>query len=361
MNQKYFEIILLVVLCTGCGVQVDVKGAGTPAALIITSTLPPSLTPPPSQTPLPPPPQPTVVPVEGVASTQVNVRSEPSTASEVLGILPPESRVQIIGKDPGENWWQIQYPPGRDGKAWVAVEFIRKSETGEVPVVGGDEGNPQSGVTAIIQQQLNIRSGPGTDFNSVGTLNPQDVVNLTGKDENSVWLQIEFTAGPEGKGWINAAFVQVTGIENLPIVTSGNVIVGTGTPTNIPPLSAPTVIPAPADGDSAVSPAVNITLSASGTSLFQYSSDVSSPDGDTEDWIQFTTFTQITLIELDCSGSESYVAELLQNNSVTQTLVCEKIILVSTSPDAVYAVHFQSSPTGGLQYTRFTLRVESVP
>jgi len=340
---------------------VDVLEEATPTDLILTATLPPTLTPPPSQTPLPPLPTPTVDPVEGVASTQVNVRAEPSTASEVLGVLPPNSRVQIIGKDPGDNWWQIQYPPGRDGKAWVAVEFVRMAETGEIPVIGAEEANQNTGVFGLILQQINIRSGPGTTFDSIGTLKAQDSVTVTGKDANGAWFQINFESGLDGKGWVNAAFVQANGVENLPIVTSANVIVGTGTPTTIPLPLSPTIIPAPVDGDSVVAPAVNITLSSTGTQSFQYSSDVSSPDGDNDDWIQFTTFTQITLVELDCSGSESYIVEILQNNSVMQNLVCGKIILIHTSPETVYAIHFQSSPAGGLQYTRFTLRVEAVP
>lgn len=344
-------------LLTGCGIQVDVNEAATPTILIVTSTLPPSLTPPPSQTPLPPllRDTPTVVPVEGTTSTQVNVRAEPSTAGEVIGIIPANTIVEIIGKDPGENWWLILYPQAADGTGWVTAQFITSATKPEVPIIGGE------GVTAIIQQQLNVRSGPGTDFNSLGTLSPQDIVNVTGKDANGAWLQIEFALGPEGKGWVNAAFVQATGLEKLPILSSGNVIIGTGTPTNSPTLAEPTIIPALADGDSAVAPAINITLTSAGTRSFQYSSDVSSPNGDAEDWMQFTTFTQFILIELECVGSESYAAEILQNNSVLQSLVCGRIILVNTLPDAVYAVHFQSSPAGGLQYTRFTLRVEAVP
>ena len=91
----------------------EVKGAETPTASIITSTLPPTLHSSPSQTPLPPLSSPTIAPVEGTTSTQVNVRAEPTTASDVLGIIPPNTKVQIVGKDPGENWWQINYPAGR--------------------------------------------------------------------------------------------------------------------------------------------------------------------------------------------------------------------------------------------------------
>jgi uncharacterized protein YraI len=277
----------------------------------------------------------------------------------VLGIILPNTTVEIVGRDAGENWFQITYPQGADGKGWVTAQFITTAARPEVPVIGGGA-NSEDAVTAIVQQQINVRSGPGTGFNSLGTLNPQDVVSLTGKDANGAWLQIDFPAGPEGKGWVNAAFVQASGIDALPIVAEGNVVVGTGTPTTTPPPAAPTIIPARADGDSAVSPAVNIALTASGTRSFQYSSDVSSPEGDAEDWMQFTTFTAFLSIELECEGSSSYVAELLQNNSAVQSLVCGKIILLSVDPQAVYAVHFQSSPAGGLQYTRYTLRVEGI-
>jgi len=55
------------------------------------------------------PAQPTTAPVEGMTSTQINVRAEPSTSSNVLGIIPANTKVEITGKDPGENWWQIHY------------------------------------------------------------------------------------------------------------------------------------------------------------------------------------------------------------------------------------------------------------
>ncbi len=347
---KKYSVLLLAVLCVGCSFTVDVIEPVTPTAFVVTSTLPPSPTSEPSETPLPPLPTPTIDPVEGAVSTQVNVRSEPSTAGAVLGILPPNSRVQIIGKDPGENWWQILYPPGIDGKGWVAAEFVQPAEEGIIPIVGGE-------FAAVIQQQLNVRSGPGTGFNSLGTLNANDVVTLTGKDSAGAWLQIDFASGPDGKGWVNAAFVQATGVENLPIIAEGNVVVGTGTPTIAPTPSTLVALPAPNDGDSPSSPAVNVTLSATGTKSFQYSSDVSSPTGDAEDWIQFTPSAGAVLIQLDCEGSGSYVAEVLVEGTRIQSLVCGKIILVNTLPNAAHAIRFQSAPMGDLQYTRFTVNV----
>ncbi len=160
------------------------------------------------------------------------------------GSSRPIRNVQITGKDPAGNWWQILYPQGQEGIGWVTAQYVTTAKGITVPVVGGNTVDPDSENAAVVQQQLNIRSGPGTDFNSLGTLNPKDVVRLTGKDANSTWLQIEFPSGPEGKGWINAAFVQARGVENLPIVSETGDAIGTGTPTGIPPTSTPTVVPA---------------------------------------------------------------------------------------------------------------------
>lgn len=341
----------------------DVIEAATPTKLVVTSTLPPSPTSKPSETPLPPLPTGTVVPAVGTTSTQVNVRVEPSTAGEVVGIIPADTKVEIIGKDPGGNWWLINYPAGQapGGKGWVTAEFVVAMGEPAVPVVGGAGTNPNGGNVAIIQQQLNVRSGPGTSFNSIGTLNARDVVTLTGKDANGAWLQIVFAAGPGGTGWVNAAFVQAADVNSLPIVTDAGQIVGTGTPENTAIPALPTVAPAAQDHDSAVAPAVNITLTAGGMRSFQYSSDVSSPSGDTEDWIQFKTFTVNTKLGLECAGSGSYIAELLLNYSVVDSLACGKTILFLSDPSGVYAVHFVSSPTGGLEYTKYTLNVEAIP
>ena len=106
------------------------------------------------------------------------------------------------------------------------------------------------------------------------------MVSLTGKDADSTWLQIEFASGPDGKGWVNAGFVQAQGVENLPIVTEGGEVVGTGTPTGIPPTPTPTLVPAPVDNDSAENPIVRVTFAPTGTQTLIYNGDVSSPAGD---------------------------------------------------------------------------------
>jgi hypothetical protein len=141
----------------------------------------------------------------------------------------------------------------------------------------GSEADPND-ETRLHSTAAHVRSAQGR-INS-WDLNPQDVVSLTGKDPNGGWLQIEFAAGPEGKGWVNAAFVQAQGVENLPIITEAGQIVGTGTPTTVPATPTATLVPAREDNDSPISPVASVIFEPAGTQMFIYNGDISSPQGD---------------------------------------------------------------------------------
>ncbi|MBN2115576.1 MAG: SH3 domain-containing protein [Anaerolineales bacterium] len=359
IQRSTIAFILLAVLSMGCDIQVR-EAAPTAIPVLITATLPATPTQISSETLPPPPPPPTTAPVKGVTSTQINVRAEPSTAANVLGMIPANTEVEITGKDPGENWWQISYPQGPDGKGWVTAQYVTTAASPQVPTIGGGQAGSPGGNVAVVQQQLNVRSGPGTGFNSLGTLNPQDVVRLTGKDSNGAWLQIDFPAGPEGKGWVNAAFVQAQGVENLPIITEAGLVVGTGTPTVIPATPTATFQPAWEDDDSAQSPSINIIFSALGTHDLQYSSDVSSPTGDREDWLQFTPYTGSVLLEVSCKGSNVQV-EVSQAAQRLEQTACPDQKRIPVKPGNPVHVHVSVLQDGSQKYSAYTLRVRSIP
>ena len=361
-----YLILILLLFTTGCTINTSGVNLSTTTPFVVTSTLPPLPTSAASETPLPAPPQPTVAPVEGTTSTQINVRAEPSTSSNVLGIIAANTRVEILGKDPGGNWLQILYQHAQavDGKGWITAQYVSMAAGTEVPVIGGDSGNPDQGIVAIVQQQINVRSGPGTSFNSLGTLNAQDVINLIGKDSNGTWLQIEFAAGPDGKGWVNAAFVQTQGVENLPIVSAAGAVVGTGTPTGIPYTPTSTVIPARADNDSPDHPGVSVVFEPLGTQTLIYSGDVSSPDGDPGDWIQFTPYNNAVFASLECIGTSSIQVNVLENGLPSSfELACgNRSRRVIVQAGSTYLVEVQAPQmTEGLQYSRYTITIDMNP
>jgi uncharacterized protein YraI len=290
------------------------------------------------------------------------VRAEPSTAGAVLGVIPANTRIEIVGKDPGESWWQINYPhpDAVDGKGWVTTQYVTVAGTPDVPVIGGGEDGSNSGNVAVIQQQINVRSGPGTDFNSLGTLNPQDVVSLTGKDPNGAWLQIDFPAGPEGKGWINTAFVQAQGVENLPIIAESGAVVGTGTPTSVPSTPTPTLLPARQDHDSDDTPLVSVTFDPVNTQTFIYNGDVSAPSGDPEDWIQFTSFHGQIQIEVSCTGSDVLI-ELIQDGQAFEQAACGTAQAISVTPNVPVQLHVSARSAVSLNYLSYTVKVSVIP
>ena len=254
----------------------------------------------------------------------------------------------------GSEWKGLGYSPicdnHRQARSTNHWRQSRKSRHGNV---------------AIVQQQINVRSGPGTDFNSLGTLNPQDVVALVAKDADGIWLQIDFpAAGPEGKGWVSAAFVQAQGVESLPIITETGLIVGTETPTGVPLTPTATVIPAWNDQDSSSSPVARVLFEPTGTQTLIYNGDLSSPEGDAEDWITFRTYDPFVFISLACYGSNSVELKLLENGSpVAPYIKCnDPIHQVRVTPDAEVVIHLRARPsTGNLQYTNYILTLQTRP
>ena len=355
---------IFTLLITGCNANLTTPASGTPTAFIITATLPPSALPASTGTLPPPTPAPTTALIEGAAVTQLNVRPEPSTAGEALGMIESSAKVQIIGKDPSGNWYEIVYAQGPDGKGWVTAQYVDVQNKDAIPAIGGAAASG-SGPSGVVLQQVNVRSGPGTDFDALGTLNPKDVVRLTGKDSSGTWFQIQYAAGPDGKGWVTAAYLQASDAESLPIIGQTGEVVGTGTPTGIPPTITPTLVAAAQDGDTAESPAVDISFSPTGARSLMYSSDVSSPEGDSEDWIQFTPYGSSVSASLTCTGNGSLVVELWQNGAPSQNwdgLDCgEQGKILSVRAKEHYLIRVSAAASDNLAYVHFTLAIETIP
>lgn len=356
--QRHVISLLVAVsfLAAGCSITVQTEFPTAAPTFLVTATLPPSPTPQPSETPLPPPPTPTVAPVPGITSTQLNVRAEPSTVGEVLGVLAANASVQIVGQDPGGNWWQILYEAGADSRGWVTAQFVETEGGLEVPVIGGGESG--LGSSAVVIQQLNVRSGPGTGFDSLGVLNADDVVSLAGRNRDGTWLQIEFAGAPAGRGWVSAGFIRAEGVEKLPIVAETGEVVGTGTPMDTPPPPTPTIVPAPTDSDSTNRPIETILFERAGTRTLIYNGDVSTPEGDAEDWIAFIPYEGTVFVSIQCAGNGSLHAEVVGSGISLRCNEAEKAVAVQA--DTPNLLHIEAVPkSGALQYVNYILTIKA--
>jgi len=80
-------------------------------------------------------------------------------------------------------------------------------------------------------QDVNVRAGPGTEYDQVGIMIRGQSGVILGRTPNSFWLKIEYLGGPDNTGWVYKDLVRVV----------GDVIAA---PTIIPP-PTPTLPPTP--------------------------------------------------------------------------------------------------------------------
>ena len=117
-------------------------------------------------------------------------------------------------------------------------------------VVAEEELGTQAALKAEVVTAVTVRLGAGLEYESVGVLEPGEVVNVIGKDLNVEWLQIE----RDGGLWAQRFAFQVSGLLSLlPVVDSGSngadgsdgedTPTPTPTPTPVPPPPTPTWCP----------------------------------------------------------------------------------------------------------------------
>lgn len=125
-----------------------------------------------------------------VTGSGLNIRQKPTTTSDSLGSYSAGTYVQIRAQfEIGDYTW------GRTDKGWIRLDYVY--------LEGADVG--ESGNGTVTTDGLNIRKGPGTGYDSVGSYNEGDEVTILYQLEVG-----ETTWGCVGKGkWISLKFVDV--------------------------------------------------------------------------------------------------------------------------------------------------------
>jgi uncharacterized protein YgiM (DUF1202 family) len=127
------------------------------------------------------------------------VRGGPGIGARPLAIIPHGTQFYVIGRQPDGSWIQIRY---RFGTGWVAASLT--DQAGGAAQAAGVPATT-AGPRAIINTgALNVRTGPGFGFATIGVLHGGDVVPIVGRNEAGDWLQVRT---PFGDGWINIIYV----------------------------------------------------------------------------------------------------------------------------------------------------------
>ena len=124
-----------------------------------------------------------------VTASELNIRDAASTEGKKVGSYTTGDRVEILEK---KNGW------GRTNKGWISMDYIYQDGT-----VGK---NTAKGI--VMADQLNVRSGPGTNYDRTGSLSAGDRIHILEQFtiNGSKWACIE-------KGWIciDQNFVYIDG------------------------------------------------------------------------------------------------------------------------------------------------------
>ena len=124
-----------------------------------------------------------------VVGNGLNVRTGPGTGYDAAGSYNAGDRVNILEQiTVGGTTW------GCTNKGWISLKYV---------YVDGTKGEG-AGTGKITGDKVNIRSGPGTNYDAVGALSEGDTVEILAQ-----FTIGDTTWGCTSKGWVSMAYVGV--------------------------------------------------------------------------------------------------------------------------------------------------------
>ena len=159
---------------------------------------------------------------EGTVNTSVlNVRSGPSTSNSCVGTVKLNTKVTILGTENG--WYKISF---NGTTAYVSSQYVSTS--------GTNSGNSTTaaGTGKVNGGPLNVRTGAGTNYNTLGTVPVGTSVNVLGTENG--WYKVNVTVnGQTVTGYVKTDYVTMNGgsSENNSSSTENNTTPASGTAT----------------------------------------------------------------------------------------------------------------------------------
>ncbi len=138
-----------------------------------------------------------------VTGSSVNVRQGPGLDYANAGSAIQGDKLQIY-----ETKEASGYTWGKTDNGWIALEYTNYAEvSGKLPVIPNEPGTKLYG-TVKVSSSLLVRSGPGTSYSVVGSLNANEVVEILERVKvgDAEWAKI-------ADGWVSMAYVVLQGSE----------------------------------------------------------------------------------------------------------------------------------------------------
>lgn len=203
--------------------------------------------------------------VRATAQNQVNMRADPNIDGELLDQMEIGLAYPVVGRSELFPWVLIGNPNTLQPIGWVfrdivliegniqTVPLSAITVTNNPPtaipttVQPTQQGVPQNTplpsspipsataiftVAGIVQGEVNVRYGPGTNYPRVGVAQAGDRFQIIAWHTQLPWVQIRYEDSPTGEAWLLIDLLDIEGdIYSLPAISTTNFNLPTLTPT----------------------------------------------------------------------------------------------------------------------------------
>jgi cell wall-associated NlpC family hydrolase len=188
--------------------------------------------------------------VATVAEDNLNLRDGPGENYLSMTKLASGQEVRLLQQH--EGWLHIA---GEDFNGWVSGEFLSFDQAAldRVPVATQIPSADPLLVGVVNESQVNLRSGPGTSYASVGSIDAGIEINLI--ERHNDWYHVE-TAGGE-QAWVFVGLVDTPGMvqRRVPVASTVPTIAEAAEAPAVGEITAPAAAEAPVAEAPAAAPA----------------------------------------------------------------------------------------------------------
>lgn len=154
-----------------------------------------------------------------VTTTALNVREGPSTSYDKIGTLQQDQVVKALDYAAANSWIKIL----RESDSligWSSASYLKLTDAPEPPDTSEppDTGEPPDGDAEwyrVTASALNVREGPGTSNNKIGSLPKGEIVKALEKNDNGTWIKI-YRESDSLTGWCYASYLELTNTPTPP-------------------------------------------------------------------------------------------------------------------------------------------------
>lgn len=135
---------------------------------------------------------------------ELSIRKGPSSDEDVIGTLAQDESLEALDTTADKSWMQVKRVDGTTG--WIYKTHLIEVEAPPPPPPPPPPSDKWYRVTA---HALNVRSGPGTNYEDIGDLHKDEVVKALDFAVNNTWIKI-YRKSDGLTGWSSAAYLQET-------------------------------------------------------------------------------------------------------------------------------------------------------